>query len=61
MPVEKQTEDREAFDAWWENEGAEKINKENNKNYETIVLVKSMCKEAWLNGAYIAREKIKGK
>ena len=49
--------DKEAFIVWWDNEGSEKILKDNDPiSRHEYEYYQSICQEAWLNGAYKARE-----
>lgn len=56
----KETEidkDLEAFEKWWYNEGSEgPIRNDAEVAMDTEEFVYTRCKEAWLNGAYVARE-----
>lgn len=46
----------DSFRNWGENEGAERL-EALGLNYRTIVIVKESCRIAWLNGAYIEKNK----
>ena len=54
--MDKEINDR--FNVWWETEGAEKLQDHYAYNYDTIVLVKSMCRTAWMNGSYVRETEI---
>ena len=48
--------DNDAFEAWWHNEGSQPMTKEEMHLYDREEFVQLRAKEAWLNGAYKARE-----
>jgi len=49
--------DTKAFESWWDNEAANRLLKDNDPiSSEQYINIYSIAKEAWLNGAYKARE-----
>ena len=45
------------FENWWEAEGADNLDSINSElDWAEIELYKLLLKEAWMNGAFVARE-----